>query len=185
MTHSYFGVTPYYLEPDRSHNYTLMKDTNGKETVHDNGAEFDPGITIPNGGWNAPLGDLAIWLSFLTNATHGNADTQRRYDTVLKHATLEEMWKPLYPTTAQKDPVTGDAVERSESIGLSFFVVRRGAVTLIGHTGSQAGFLAFIYFNPANGKAVVSALNTNSDLPPTKEKSAFNTVRDAAFALIE
>ncbi|HET9165515.1 MAG TPA: serine hydrolase domain-containing protein, partial [Candidatus Angelobacter sp.] len=33
MTHSYFGVTPYYLEPDRSHNYTLMKDANGKETV--------------------------------------------------------------------------------------------------------------------------------------------------------
>jgi CubicO group peptidase (beta-lactamase class C family) len=185
MTHSYFGVTPYYLESDRSHNYTLMKDANGKETVHDNGAEFDPGITIPNGGWNAPLGDLAIWLSFLTNATHGNADTQRRYDTVLKHATLEEMWKPLHPTTAQKDPVTGDTVERSESIGLSFFVVRRGAVTLIGHTGSQAGFLAFIYFNPANGKAVVSAFNTNSDLPPAKEKSAFNTVRDAAFALIE
>ena len=31
-----------------------------------------PGITIPNGAWNAPLGDLSIWLSFLTNATHGN-----------------------------------------------------------------------------------------------------------------
>jgi CubicO group peptidase (beta-lactamase class C family) len=81
MTHSYFGVTPYYLESDRSHNYTLMKDANGKETVHDNGAEFDPGITIPNGGWNAPLGDLAIWLSFLTNAptgmpTHNGVMTQ-------------------------------------------------------------------------------------------------------------
>jgi CubicO group peptidase (beta-lactamase class C family) len=185
MTHSYFGVTPYYLESDRSHNYTLMKDANGKETVQDNGAEFDPGITIPNGGWNAPLGDLAIWLSFLTNAAHGDADTQRRYDTVLKHATLEEMWRPLYPTTAQKDPVTGEAVDRSESIGLSFFVVRRGGMTFIGHTGSQAGFLAFMYFNPANGKAVVTALNTDNELPPTKEKSAFNTVRDAAFKLIE
>jgi CubicO group peptidase (beta-lactamase class C family) len=185
MTHSYFGVTPYYLESDRSHNYTLMKDASGKETVQDNGAEFDPGITIPNGGWNAPLGDLAIWLLFLTNAAHGNADTQRRYDTVLKHATLEEMWRPLYPTTAQKDPVTGETVDRSESIGLSFFVVRRGGMTFIGHTGSQAGFLAFMYFNPANGKAVVTALNTDSELPPTKEKSAFNTVRDAAFKLIE
>jgi len=180
MTHSYFGVTPYYLEPDRSHNYTLMKDANGKEIVHDNGAEFDPGITIPNGGWNAPLGDLAIWLSFFTNATHGDADTQRRYDTVLKRSTLQEMWKPLYPTTA-----TGQSPESSESIGLSFFLVRRGGLTLTGHTGSQAGFLAVIYFNPANGKAVVAAFNTSSDLPPTKEKSAFSTVREAAFTLIE
>jgi hypothetical protein len=55
----------------------------------------------------------------------------------------------------------------------------------IGHTGSQAGFLAFMYLNPANGKAVVAAMNTSSDLPPTKEKSAFSTVREAAFALIE
>ncbi len=180
MTHSYFGVTPYYLESDRSHNYTLMKDANGKEMMHDNGAEFDPGITIPNGGWNAPLGDLAIWLSFFTNATHGDADIQRRYDTVLKRSTLQEMWKPLYPTTA-----LGLSPGWSESMGLSFFLVRRGGLTLIGHTGSQAGFLAFIYFNPANGKTVVAALNTGSDLPPTKERSAFATVRDAAFALIE
>lgn len=179
MTHSYFGVTPYYLQSDRSHNYTRMKDANGVETVHDNGAEFDPGITIPNGGWNAPLTDLAIWLSFLTNAAHKDVETQKRYDIVLKHSTLEEMWQPLYPTMSTMP------AGWSESIGLSFFVVRRGGLTLIGHTGSQAGFLAFIYFNPANGKAVVAALNTNSDLPPSKEKSAFAAVRDASFALIE
>jgi CubicO group peptidase (beta-lactamase class C family) len=180
MTHSYFGVTPYYLEPDRSHNYTLTKDANGKEAVRDNGAEFDPGITIPNSGWNAPLSDLAIWLSFLTKATRGNAETERRYDTVLKHATLEEMWKPLYPTTA-----TGLSSGWAESMGLSFFIVRHEGSTLIGHTGSQAGFLAFIYFNPANGKAAVAALNTFKDPTTTKEKSAFNTVREAAFGLIE
>jgi hypothetical protein len=27
--------------------------------------EFDPGITIPNGGWNAPLGDLVTYLAFI------------------------------------------------------------------------------------------------------------------------
>ncbi|HEY7405665.1 MAG TPA: serine hydrolase domain-containing protein [Candidatus Angelobacter sp.] len=180
MTHSYFGATPYYQEPDRSHNYTLAKDKSGKETMHDNGADFNPGITIPNGGWNAPLSDLAIWLSFLTNATHGDAETQKRYDIVLKRATLQEMWKPLYPTTA-----TGLVKERSESIGLSFFILRHGEVTDIGHTGSQAGFLSFMYFNPANGKAVVAALNTISDPPVTGEKSAFNTVREAVFPFIE
>ncbi len=35
MTHSYFGVTPYYLESDRTHNYTLVKDADGKETLRD------------------------------------------------------------------------------------------------------------------------------------------------------
>jgi CubicO group peptidase (beta-lactamase class C family) len=185
MTHSYFGVTPYYLEADRSHNYTLTKDADGKEIVHDNGSEFDPGITIPNGGWNAPLGDLAIWLSFLTNATHGDAATQQRYDIVLKRSTLQEMWRPLFPTAASKDPSPRQPEGWTESIGLSFFVVQGGSATFIGHTGSQAGFLAFIYFNPANGKAVVAALNTGSDLPPGKEKSAFRTVREAAYKFIE
>src|SRR5262245_22428296 len=181
LTHSYFGVTPYYLEADRSHNYTRARDAAAKETVVDNGADFDPGITIPNGGWNAPLGDLAIYLAFLTNATHGDAATQQRYDTVLNRSSLEEMWRPLYPV-----PPAGNApASETESMGLSFFVVPRGRATLIGHTGSQAGFLAFIYLNPANGKAVVAAFNTSSDLPPGNDISAFDTIREAALRMIE
>jgi CubicO group peptidase (beta-lactamase class C family) len=185
LAHSYFGVTPYYMEADRSHNYTLIRDANGKESVQDNGADFDPGITIPNSGWNAPLGDLAIWLAFLTNATHGNSATQQRYSTVLKRSSLEEMWRPLYSTTSPKDATAGHVEEQSESMGLSFFILRRGRATFVGHTGSQAGFLAFMYLNPANGKAVVAAFNTASDLPPGKEKSAFATIREAALQLIE
>ena len=181
LTHSYFGVTPYYLEADRSHNYTRARDAAGKETVADNGADFDPGITIPNGGWNAPLGDLAIYLAFLTNATHGDAATQQRYDTVLKRSSLEEMWRPLYPVPPARNAPAG----QTESMGLSFFVVPRGRATLIGHTGGQAGFLAFIYLNPANGKAVVAAFNTSSDLPPGNETSAVDTIREAALKMIE
>jgi CubicO group peptidase (beta-lactamase class C family) len=181
LTHSYFGVTPYYLEADRSHNYTRARDAAGKETVADNGADFDPGITIPNGGWNAPLGDLAIYLAFLTNATHGDATTQQRYDTVLKRSSLEEMWRPLYPVPPARNAPAG----QTESMGLSFFVVPRGRATLIGHTGGQAGFLAFIYLNPANGKAVVAAFNTSSDLPPGNETSAVDTIREAALKMIE
>jgi len=49
MTRSYFRATPYYLASDRSHNYTRVKDANGLEIVADNGADFDPGITIPMG----------------------------------------------------------------------------------------------------------------------------------------
>jgi CubicO group peptidase (beta-lactamase class C family) len=181
LTHSYFGITPYYLEADRSHNYTLVRDSAGKETVTDNGADFDPGITMPNGGWNAPLGDLAIYLAFLTNATHGDATIQQRYDTVLKHSSLEEMWRPLYPVPLARNAPAG----QSESMGLSFFIVPRGRATLIGHTGSQAGFLAFMYLNPANGKAVVATFNTSSDLPPNNETSAVDTIREAALKMLE
>jgi len=181
LTRSYFGVTPYYLAADRSHNYTLTRDSAGKEVVQDNGADFDPGITIPNGGWNAPLEDLATYLAFLTNATHGDPTVQARYDTVLKHSSLDEMWRPLYPTL----PAAEETPARSESMGLSFFVLTRGQVTLIGHTGSQAGFLAFMYLNPANKAAVVTAFNTASDLPPRGEPSAFQAIREAALKLIE
>jgi CubicO group peptidase (beta-lactamase class C family) len=181
LTRSYFGVTPYYLAADRSHNYTLTRDSEANEMVHDNGADFDPGITIPNGGWNAPLTDLATYLSFLTNATHGDRARQLLYDTVLKHSSLEEMWRPLYPI----NPTAKANHDRSESMGLSFFALGRGPATFIGHTGSQAGFLAFMYLNPANGAAVVAAFNTASDSSPRDEHSAFQTIREAALKLIE
>ena len=180
LTRSYFGVTPYYLSADRSHNYTLTPEQNGTESIRDNGADFDPGITIPNGGWNAPLDDLATYLAFLTKATHGDAATERRYDTVLKHSTLEEMWKPLYPTD-----ITKTTPDDLESMGLSFFVVRTGRTELIGHTGSQAGFLAFFYLNPENGKAVMAAFNTDSDPPARGPDTAVQIIRKAALKLIE
>jgi len=181
LTRSYFGVTPYYLAGDRSHNYTVTRDTAGNEVVRDNGTEFDPGITIPNGGWNAPLEELATYLAFLTNATHGDPATQLRYDTVLKHSSLEEMWKPLHPV----NPAAENEQERAEAMGMSFFVLPRERATIIGHTGSQAGFLAFMYLNPANGAAVAAAFNTASELSPRDERPAFGKVRDAALKLIE
>src|SRR5216117_1749281 len=66
LSRSYFGVTPYHLARWRSHNYFVEGDSAGHEAVVDRGADFDPGVTIPNGGWNAPLGDLATYLAFLT-----------------------------------------------------------------------------------------------------------------------
>jgi CubicO group peptidase (beta-lactamase class C family) len=180
LTRSYFGNTPYYLASDRSHNYSTVRDAKNAESVRDNGADFDPGITIPNGGWNAPLDDLATYLSFLTNATHGDPATRDRYDTVLKHSSLEEMWKGLNPVNT-----TATTKDHNESMGLSFFVVRRGSVPFIGHTGSQAGFLAFLYLNPANGAAIVAAFNTANDVAPKSEKSAFQIIREAALKLIE
>jgi CubicO group peptidase (beta-lactamase class C family) len=39
---------------------------------------------------------------------------------------------------------------------------------LLGHTGSQAGFRSFFYFNPANGAAVVAAFNTTNSSTPAR-----------------
>jgi CubicO group peptidase (beta-lactamase class C family) len=169
LSHSYFAMTPPYLAADRSHNYTRLKDSAGHEIVADNGADFDPGITIPNGGWNAPLGDLATYMGFLTNATRGDAATQRLYDSVLPHAALIEMWQPLHVTN-------NDEAAPIESMGMSFFTAKSGGVTLVGHTGSQAGFLAFMFLNPATGAGIIAAFNTDSDLPEGKEPDAFHRI---------
>ncbi|MDQ2890122.1 MAG: beta-lactamase family protein [Gemmatimonadota bacterium] len=183
LSRSYFGTTPYYLAHDRSHNYTLQVDSSGRESVRDNGSDFDPGITIPNGGWNAPLGDLAIYLAYLTDASRGDTTKQRIYATVLRRSSLEEMWRPVHQTGPS---IRGD----SESMALSFFVVRGGGATIVGHTGEQAGFVSFMYLNPSTGLAVVGVLNTISDLPDGKlpagtGPSAFNLIRERALKLIE
>jgi CubicO group peptidase (beta-lactamase class C family) len=164
LTHSYFGVTPYHLAADRSNNYTVTGDS-----TRANGRDFDPGITIPNGGWNAPLGDLAAYAGFLTDPG----------STVLRHATLEEMWRPRYST--------GNADEESgygEEVGLSFFTVRHGGATFVGHMGSQAGFRAFLYLNPRTGDAVIANFNTRNDAHPDASARGLLVVRDAALDLI-
>ena len=51
MDRSYVGATPYHLAADRSHGYRVEGDS-----LTDVGADFDSGITIPNGGWR--------WRSF-------------------------------------------------------------------------------------------------------------------------
>jgi CubicO group peptidase (beta-lactamase class C family) len=154
LDRSYFGGTPYYLADDRSNNYTVVRDSSGREEVHENGRDFDPGITIPNGGWNAPLTDLATWASFLTDATRGDSTLRRRYDVVLARASLAEMWRPVIPTGAP-----------GSSLGLGFFLQQDAQGALVGHTGSQAGFLSFLWINPATATAIIAVLNTATDVP--------------------
>jgi CubicO group peptidase (beta-lactamase class C family) len=177
LTRSYFGATPYHLAPYRSNNYTVVRDSAaGRDSVAANGRDFDPGITIPNGGWNAPLGDLAAYLTFLTRATRGDSALARRYDTVLSHHSLDEMWHARY-----RSDDTGQA---ADSIGLSFFVVWRGARRFIGHTGHQAGFRSFFYIDPATGAGVVAAFNTASDAHEGISEAGFAAIRDSALAVL-
>lgn len=177
MTRSYFGATPYHLAQWRSNNYDVELDSTKHLRLVTNGRDFNPGITIPNGGWNSPLGDLARWVAFLTNATHGDMATQRLYDIVLPHARLESMWRPQHPMTASG--------QTGPFIGLSFFLepqrIAADTVTLVGHTGSQAGFRAFVYWNPRTRAAVIAAFNTGNDTPGARRSLA---VRGDAQALL-
>jgi CubicO group peptidase (beta-lactamase class C family) len=172
---SYFRGTPYYLAAHRSHNYYVRKDSSGVERLIDNGADFDPGITTPNGGWNSPLGDLVKYTAFLTNVVVPGT-SRERYEVVLERSSLEEMWKPVKPMSQSYESAP------NQWMGLSFFILDRGGTTILGHTGSQAGFRSFLYFNPATSAAVIAAFNTTNYVAPAS--AAFQRMQDGALALL-
>jgi CubicO group peptidase (beta-lactamase class C family) len=144
MTRTFFDVSPYHLVANRSNNYEVRK--NG--TTVANGLDFDTGITVSNGGLNAPITDMAKYFAFLLGRGPGAGGPVP----VLKRGSLEELWRPVLPAD--------DAEAMGDSIALSFFIRHQGKSRLIGHTGSQRGFRAFFYLNPQSGTAVVSAWNT-------------------------
>jgi CubicO group peptidase (beta-lactamase class C family) len=173
---SYFGTTPHHLAHWRSHNYTVRRDSSDRVRVQGNGPDFDPGVTIPNSGWNAPLTDLAVYLSFLTGASRGDTALANRYETVLRRSSLEEMWRVVVPTGAQDD-IPG-------AVGLSFFIFERGHNRLVGHTGDQANFRSFFYLRPDTRTAIVTVLNTTNEADPEKEEAGWTATKRAAMALL-
>src|SRR5437660_1773675 len=167
ITHSYFGATPYHLADQRSNNYDVVEDSAGHESVVANGRDFDPGITIPNGGWNAPLGDVARWVAcFAAGAGSG---------TVLARATLGETWRPLFVT---------DSEAPGDSVGLSFFVLWRNGVRFVGHTGHQAGFRSFFYFHPKTAAAGIAVFDTTNAARQAASAQGFKHIIDAGLGVI-
>jgi CubicO group peptidase (beta-lactamase class C family) len=180
LASSYFGVTPYYLAADRPHNYYARRDSaSGRDTLIDNGTDFDPGITIPNGGWNAPLSDLAKYVAFLGAVMRGDSAWNARYEVVLPRKDFVEMWTPRLSAVPQPNPGTA-----SDSIGLTYFTMQRRGARFIGHTGGQAGYTAFFYVNRETGDAVVAAFNTQRSGGSGSKRGAFPAIIDAALELI-
>ncbi len=176
ITSSYFGNTPWHLADRRSHNYELRVD-GGRLVAADEGADFDPGITIPNGGWNAPLDDVARYLAFLTGPAP-DAETERLRELVLSRESLEEMWEPV--ATVAEDG-TGTAWS---DVGLSFFLDRRPGRPLVGHTGSQANFRAFLAFDPGRRTAYAMVFNTSiGDGPDPGERELAKLLETAGRLL--
>jgi CubicO group peptidase (beta-lactamase class C family) len=145
MRESYFDRTPWHLLPHRSNNYRVE---NGKPVA--NGLDFNTGITVSNGGLNAPVTDLAKWLGFLMGRP---ADRRTQYDEVLSRSSLEEMWREVVPTS-EASPLG------HEGMGLCFFLYRRDGHRIVGHTGTQASFRSFFLLDPDTGIGVIGVYNT-------------------------
>jgi CubicO group peptidase (beta-lactamase class C family) len=149
MHASYFDRTPPHLLPHRSHSYYIRS---GKRTT----APFDAdtGVTVSNGGLNAPMPDMAKYLAFLLG------DPRRpEYDLVLRRPSLEEMWQPQI--SAGEDFTQG-RMARTTWSGLSFFVDRAGGIRIIGHNGDQNGFRAYLSFCPDQHVGSLLAFNTET-----------------------
>jgi CubicO group peptidase (beta-lactamase class C family) len=168
MDRSYVGATPYHLAQDRSHGYRIDDDS-----LSDVGADFDPGITIPNSGWNAPVDDVARYVGFLTGSSSDSA-TRARYDDVLPERTLEEMWRPLVET--------GAALPEFASVGLGFFSMEADGRRIIGHTGDQAGYRSYLYIDPAASSGIILVFNTTNEAEAGKREMA--ALADAAIQML-
>jgi CubicO group peptidase (beta-lactamase class C family) len=165
MYRSYFDSTPQYLLKHRSHSYYLKE---GKLTP----ARFDvdTGITVSNGGLNAPLPDMVKYIGFLT----GDIKKQTIYDQVLKRQSLEEMFQPqiVIDSGALVEP---EGQNRKDAIGLTFFIEDNFGQHFIGHSGSQNGFISHFYIRPDTRMAYIIVFNTHAT--PTEKDSSQDTRR--------
>jgi len=166
MHASFFDRAPYHLLPHRSHSY-FRSDEGLTEARFD----FDTGITVSNGGLNAPLGDMAQYLAFLT------ADRQTPlYEGILKRSSLEEMWKP------QIAAVDGEgATGTNAQAGLSFFLERHAGLDFIAHSGDQNGFISHLYVHMPTRTAYVACFNT--DVASSKSAPGRLTTRQVDAAV--
>jgi CubicO group peptidase (beta-lactamase class C family) len=172
MYESYFDHTPYHLLPYRSNNYYVEQGQ-----AHPNGLDFDTGITVSNGGLNAPLTDMAKYLAFLMGSD--DPAVQARYEAILRRTSLEEMWQPRFPVAEREGGFR-------ESMGLSFFLLEKDGFRVIGHTGSQKAFQSFIYFDPASRTGAIAAWNTvglapEGQRPQPDTPALLNALRLALF----
>lgn len=150
MHRSYFDATPYHLLKHRSHSYYLRGRTR-KEARFD----ADTGITVSNGGLNAPLPDMVRYVNFLL----GDPSKQAAYDGVLKRSSLEEMWRPQIVAS---DDFTQGWMRAETAVGLSFFVDDIGGRRYVGHNGDQNGFKAYMSLCPSTRTATLLAFNTET-----------------------
>jgi CubicO group peptidase (beta-lactamase class C family) len=150
MHASYFDRTPPHLLRHRSRSYYIR---NGRRVAAP--FDVDTGVTVSNGGLNAPMTDMARYLAFLIGEPARVAD----YELVLRRSSLEEMWRPVI--SAGQDFTQGRMARTTQS-GLSFFVDPAGPVRFVGHNGDQNGFRAYLSLCPDQRAGSLLAFNTET-----------------------
>lgn len=150
MHRSYFDATPYHLLRHRSHSYYVREGVRTEARF-----DADTGITVSNGGLNAPLPDMVKYVNFLL----GDASKQEVYEGVLKRSSLEEMWRPQLGAS---DDFTQGWMRAETSVGLSFFVDDIEGRRYVGHNGDQNGFKAYLSLCPETRTASILAFNTET-----------------------
>jgi hypothetical protein len=89
------------------------------------------------------------------------------------------MWEPVMPVA---EDGTGTAWSH---VGLSFFIDRRDGRRVVGHTGSQANFRAFLAFDPAKRTAYLMAFNTSIGDGPDPGARELEALLEAALRLLD
>ncbi|MEO7177629.1 MAG: serine hydrolase domain-containing protein [Allosphingosinicella sp.] len=176
MHSSYFDRTPPFLLRHRSHSYYIR---DGKRSAAP--FDVDTGVTVSNGGLNAPMPDMAKYVAFLLGDPARRAD----YDLVLKRSSLEEMWRPQISAGAD---FTQGRMARTTQSGLSFFLDREGGVRFVGHNGDQNGFRAYLSLCPDQHFGSLLAFNTETkgvSNDPSNRETAESRIALATDTLCE
>jgi CubicO group peptidase (beta-lactamase class C family) len=169
MHASYFDRTPPHLLRHRSHSYYIR---DGKRVAAP--FDVDTGVTVSNGGLNAPLPDMAKYVAFLL----GDPKRQAEYDRVLKRSSIEEMWRPQI--AAGDDFTQGRMAETTQS-GLSFFIDGTERMRFVGHNGDQNGFRAYLSLCPDQRAGSLLAFNTETR--GVQNSAANRTTAESRIAL--
>lgn len=151
MYESYFDATPYHLLKNRAQSYFIEE---GVVTP----APFDvnTGITVSNGGLNAPLTDFIKYLNFLM----GDPKKQAVYDGVLKRSSLEEMFQPVISIGGEEAKPPADEPDRKDYMGLTYFVEDNSGMRFVCHSGGQNAFVSHFFYQPECRTAYCVAYNT-------------------------
>jgi CubicO group peptidase (beta-lactamase class C family) len=175
MHASYFDRTPPHLLRHRAHSYYIR---DGKRVAAP--FDVDTGVTVSNGGLNAPLPDMAKYVAFLLG------DPARpEYALVLKRSSIDEMWRPQI--AAGEDFTQGRMAETTQA-GLSFFVDQGKGVRFVGHNGDQNGFRAYLSLCPEQRAGSLLAFNTETRgvrNDPSNRSTAESRIALATDALCE
>ncbi len=170
MQKSYFDRSPYALLRYRSHSYFLKQ-----EKLSEAPFNFDTGITVSNGGLNAPIFDMQNYLRFLIGSPE-----ERRYEAVLKRSTLEEMFaKQLDISSSDSSQLAGSG--GVDSIGLAFFRHQQDGRLYIGHGGNQNGFLSHFYLDLPARSAYLVVYNTDAEDPSQNTSKLDLDIRNYLF----